>query len=131
MIREYPKNLSNIETSMIFGLPEELGIIHQENVSVHIQLNTGIYIPINAKYCFSYPLSTINIELPTIFYEDTKQIVEINTTVESTIAYFGIIYECKNESYLNGSFCITFAGWKNDTLTYYYTTSKSFSLDIY
>lgn len=129
MKKEWPKNSTNIETSMIFALPEILGIIHQENVWVHIQLDTGKYIPINAKYCFSYPLSTINIEIPTIFYEDTKQIVEIQTIPESTLAYFGIIYECKDQTYSKGTFCITFSAWKEDNLTYYYTAQKTFSLE--
>ena len=131
MIREWPKNSLSIETSLVFGLPETLGIINQENVWVHIHLKNNLYVPINAEYCYSYPLSKLDIKLPTIFYEDTKQIVEVNTTKESSIAYFGIIYECKHESFLNGSFCITFTGWKDEILTYYYTAKKEFSLEYY
>lgn len=119
MIKEWPKNDYSLESSLMIGLPEELGIIEQ--VRVHIKLENGTYIPVNATYLFSSELK----EKPIIFQEDTKDLVKLTG---NNFAIFGIIYQIIDENYFSGSFCITFASWKDEKLNHYYTEEKNFNI---
>lgn len=129
-IKDWPKNDYSLETSLIFGLPEMLGIMEQKDVWVHIRLNNDIYVPINAIYQYSYCSELEGAEWPTIFYEGTEEIVELKDYSNKMTALFGIIYPIKDTSYLNGKFCITFSGWKNNTLKWYYTEEKVFKIEM-
>lgn len=119
-IREWPKNDETLESSLMFPLPEELGII--KNVRVHIKLDDGTYVKIDAIYQCS-----IEGQLPTpdIFKENTNEKIEI---INNRFAVFGMVYQVQNESFLNGTFCITFKAWKDENLTSYYTKEKKFNI---
>lgn len=123
-IREWPKNDESLETSLMIGLPEELGIIQQ--VRVHINLDNGTYICIDAIYQCS--VERLNFSLPIIFKEETKEKILINN---ANIAIFGIIYQIENEAFLNGSFYTTFEAWKNEYLGHYFTETIKFDIKNY
>lgn len=124
--------MTTFETTLEFALPEELGIL--DNVYVHVQLENGHNISIPAIHEFRYH-SENGIEWPIIFNDETKRPVQIlnelkDYPTELNSSFFGIIYTGVDESYQKGSFCITFTGWKDDTLTWYYTNRTFFSLEI-
>lgn len=126
--RKWPQNDYSLESSLMFGLPEILGFMDQKDVWVHVNLINGIYVPINAIYLYSSEMA----EWPKIFYEGTQEEpVVLKTTNNITTSIFGIIYSLKNVSYSKGTFCITFSGWKNNTLTQYYTEKINFDLETY
>lgn len=120
------------ETTLVFALPEELGIF--DNVYVHVQLENGQNISIPATHEFRYH-SDNGIEWPMIFNDETKKPVAIlneskDCLTEPNSSFFGIIYTGFDRSYAKGSFCITFTGWKDEKLTRYYIEQKPFSLEI-
>lgn len=120
------------ETSLEFSLPEKLGIL--DNVWVHVQLENGQNISIPAIHEFRY-YSENGIEWPMIFNDETKKPVPILSASEVCLnepnsSFFGIIYTGVDASYLKGSFCITFTGWRNEMLTKYYTDRTFFSLEL-
>ena len=117
----WPENDYTLETSLIVGLPEELGIL--EHVCCHIKIADGTHIPISAIYIGSIVNGN---KSPLIFKEATKEEITITSNI---VALFGIIYQIKDKKCLNGTFCFTFSGWKNDKLEYYYTKEDIFKIE--
>lgn len=116
------------ETSLEFSLPEELGFL--KNVIVHIQLEDGRNIPIVATHELRY--HSTGKEWPIIFNKFSNEPISnwnITGGDEPNSSMFGIIYECYDKGYLNGSFYISFTGWKYDNSTDYYTETRTFSLE--
>lgn len=116
------------ETSLEFSLPEELGYL--ENVTVHIQLKDGRNIPIKARHELRY--HSTGKEWPKIFEKTSRNLISnwnIIDNNEPNSSMFGIVYECYDKNFLNGSFYISFTGWKYSDSTEYYTETISFSLE--
>ncbi|MCI8641275.1 MAG: hypothetical protein HFJ59_05340 [Clostridia bacterium] len=121
--------MNNIQAILPIALPEVLGII--DNVWVHITLSNKILSLKVESYPEQRYYSTTGLEWPTIFNEDTKETVQlkVNENDEFNTSVFGIIYTCYDETFLKGSFTVTFNAWKDESLRSYYTETKLFEID--
>jgi len=118
-------------TSLPIALPEELGII--DNVYVHLTLSNNRYVQIKANsYQELRYHSNTGEEWPKLFDETTKKQLsnwKIEDNDEPNTSVFWIIYTCYDESYMAGSFVVTFTSWKDEQLKYFYTEKVHFNLN--
>lgn len=98
-------------------LPEDVGII--DNIYAHIQIQEE-KLDIKAFHSGRY-ISSAGCEWLKVFYTDGK-IFKSNKLESSSFSFYVNIWNG-----IEGTFYLTFSGWKNEILTSYYTEQKHFS----
>lgn len=108
---------NQFRTAFQIYLPEDLGII--ENISVHLETNEGDYVIKEISHISRY--KSINGSEWLNVYNNDNIITSFETLKSSAFSFPIEIWDG-----LKGSFYLTFTGWKDNTLTYYYTEKRQF-----
>ncbi len=99
-------------------LPEDIGII--DNIYAHIQIRDE-KLDIEAYHSGRY-ISSTGCEWLKVFYTDGGEAFK-STTFDSS----SFLFYLDTWNGIKGTFYLSFSGWKNETLTSYYTERKNFA----